>query len=65
LLNYFIMLKIDKDKCIGCGTCAALFPDFFRIGADGKAVVLKQPEKSREEEMAAVCPVEAIKVLEK
>jgi ferredoxin len=43
----------------------ALFPDFFRIGADGKAGVLKQPEKSREEEMAAVCPVEAIKISEK
>lgn len=59
------MLKVDKDKCIGCGTCAALFADFFRIGADGKAGVLKQPEKSREEEMAAVCPVEAIKVFKK
>ncbi len=59
------MLKVDKDKCIGCGTCAALFPDFFRIGADGKAEALKQPEKSREEEMAAVCPVEAIKISEK
>ncbi len=59
------MLKIDKSKCIGCGTCAALFADFFRLGVDGKAEVLKQPEEEREEEMAAVCPVEAIKILKK
>ncbi|MFA5133370.1 MAG: ferredoxin [Patescibacteria group bacterium] len=30
-------VKIDKKKCIGCGTCAALAPGIFEIGKDFKA----------------------------
>ncbi len=31
------MITVDKEKCIGCGACAATCPDVFEIGADGKA----------------------------
>jgi ferredoxin len=26
---------VDKTKCTGCGTCAALCPEVFAIGEDG------------------------------
>lgn len=32
-------VKIDKEKCIGCGTCPAICPDVFVMSDDGKAVV--------------------------
>jgi len=30
---------IDKNKCVGCGTCSALCPDVFELGEDGVAKV--------------------------
>lgn len=30
-------VAVDKDKCIGCGLCAALAPDLMGMGADRKA----------------------------
>lgn len=32
---------VDREKCSGCGTCAALCPEVFEIGADGLSVVKK------------------------
>ena len=34
------MVKIDKDKCIGCGACVATCPDVFDFGDDGLAEVI-------------------------
>jgi ferredoxin len=27
----------ERDKCIGCGACAAVCPDFWEMGDDGKS----------------------------
>ncbi|PIZ90306.1 ferredoxin, partial [bacterium (Candidatus Moisslbacteria) CG_4_10_14_0_2_um_filter_36_61] len=32
-MNYKI--KLDKEKCIGCGSCAAVCPEVFKVGDDG------------------------------
>jgi ferredoxin len=56
------MVIVDKDKCIGCGSCAALCPDVFEIKG-GKAIVKKGKEKSKDpcvKEATESCPVEAI-----
>jgi len=54
---------IDKEKCIGCGTCAAIAPKSFKLGDDGKAEVINPPGDSEEKIKEAVesCAVEAIK----
>ncbi len=53
------MVTVDKDKCIGCGACAATCPEGFEM-KDGKAVVKKEVSCSKE--AGAGCPVDAIKV---
>ena len=32
-------VKVIKDACIGCGSCAAICPDIFDIEDDGLATV--------------------------
>lgn len=56
-------ISIDKNKCLGCGTCQALAPDYFQLDyKEGKAKVVKQPEKIDPDLESAInsCPVGAI-----
>ena len=56
------MVSIDKEKCIGCGACAAVCEAVFELKA-GKAVVKKGQQKSKlpcVKEAADSCPVQAI-----
>jgi len=56
------MVKVDKEKCIGCGACAAVCDGVFEI-IDGKSVVKKGQEKSKApcvKDAIDGCPVSAI-----
>jgi ferredoxin len=53
-------IKIDKEKCIGCGSCAGLCPQVFEIGEDGKSHVINENGKCDLQEAIDSCPVEAI-----
>ncbi len=56
------MIKIDKEKCIGCGACAIMAQDIFELGEDGKARI--KADVKIDEELARQtvesCPVNAI-----
>jgi len=54
------MPKVNKDKCVGCGSCVANCPyDAIKIGEDGKAEI--DPEKCKNcGRCKEVCPMEAI-----
>ncbi len=66
-------VKLDLEKCIGCGTCDSVCPDVFTMGDDMKAH-LKDGQASGQieekeitdspclEEAADTCAVEAIEV---
>lgn len=60
------MFKIilDKDTCIGCGTCAAVCPANFEMGDDGKAKVIKEEVENLGCNRLAEenCPVKAVNV---
>lgn len=70
------MAKIiqEREKCIGCGSCAALCPRFFEMADDGKAKLLgseKNAEGNDElevekiecaKEAADACPVQIIHI---
>ncbi|MER5181077.1 ferredoxin [Streptomyces sp. NPDC002896] len=59
-----IKVTVDFDRCDANGTCAALMPDVFRIGDDGRLEQLTtdvDPGREAElEEVIVCCPVGAI-----
>ncbi len=53
------MIKVDKEKCIGCGLCASLCEEVFEL-KDGKAFVKAQKKLPCVKEAIESCPVNAI-----
>ncbi|MDD4996020.1 MAG: ferredoxin [Patescibacteria group bacterium] len=55
---------LDKEKCIGCGTCVAVCPANFEIDDDGKAKVIKEETETMGCNRLAEesCPVKAISI---
>ena len=59
-------LKVNKDKCIGCGMCVSTLDEVFDFDDDGQARVIQSPIK--EENVSAAseragdngCPTGAI-----
>lgn len=52
-------MKINKEKCIGCGACAAICPKNF-VMKSGKASVKSQEKTNCTDEAVDSCPVNAI-----
>lgn len=55
-------VKIDKEKCTGCGICVDTCPDVFYIGGDELAEVKNPLPQNKDciKEAADSCPNEAI-----
>ena len=54
-------IKVDKEKCIGCGLCASICETVFEIDDDEmKARVKAQKNLPCVKEAIESCPVEAI-----
>ena len=58
-------ISIDKEKCIGCGSCVAICPDFFELDEENKAIFKENKEENNKDdkcvqETIEICPVEAI-----
>lgn len=53
------MIKIDKNKCIGCGLCESICGEIF-VMKDGKAQVKAQKNLPCVKEAVDNCPVNAI-----
>ena len=56
------MVKVDKNKCIGCGLCAGMCPETFHMDLDGKSEVINEAVTDCAKNAADNCPVEAISV---
>ncbi len=56
------MIKVDQDKCIGCGLCAGNSPENFIMNSDGKAEAIVSEANSSAKAAAKNCPVGAISV---
>lgn len=67
---------LEREKCIGCGSCQAICPDVFELkedvkshlkggkgNPDEKSEELEIPEVSCVKEAAEICPVQCIKIL--
>lgn len=54
---------IDRDGCIGCGLCADMCPEVFRMADDGKAEVYAGvTDVESAQEAADSCPVSVIEI---
>jgi ferredoxin len=59
-------VTVDKNKCIGCGTCNMIAPDIFQIDKENKSQVVGDPASVSEEVLKKAetsCPVGAIKIV--
>jgi len=67
---------LERQKCIGCGSCVAVCSKYWEIGDDGKAHLKDSktnPETGNEEleteeisctqEAADICPVQCIHIV--
>ena len=56
---------VDKDKCIGAGSCVDQAGLTFKLNNERKAEIIDQDGNSDEEKLLAAqsCPVMAIKVI--
>ena len=62
-----VTVKVDEEKCIGCGACVAVAPQIFELDTEKmKSRVKKQPENDEEVELAKqaaeACPTGSITV---
>jgi len=55
-------ITVNKDLCIGCGTCTALCPNSFKLDSNGKSEVTNQEDTECAQKAAESCPVQAISV---
>ena len=70
-------LRIIKEKCIGCGSCAAIAPDYFKMNDEMKSSlvhpdktdaeveeqVLNDQQAEEVKEAVESCPVEALELV--
>jgi ferredoxin len=54
------MIKVNKEKCVGCGLCKNICGEVFELGKDGKAFAKAQKDLPCVKEAIESCPVEAI-----
>ena len=55
-------IKIDRDACVGCGSCAAMAPDVFEMDDENKSRI-KDPKAADDatiQSAAQACPANAI-----
>ncbi|MFC8452819.1 ferredoxin [Kitasatospora sp. NPDC057223] len=59
------VVRVDRERCVGTGVCAATAPADLALGRDGRAYPLRPVSDEGDEltEAAEMCPVEAITVL--
>jgi ferredoxin len=53
-------VKVDPNKCIGCGACVAICPAVFEMGSNGKSKVKNASGECDLESAKSSCPVGAI-----
>ncbi|PIT88808.1 MAG: ferredoxin [Candidatus Magasanikbacteria bacterium CG10_big_fil_rev_8_21_14_0_10_36_32] len=55
-------LQVDKEKCLGCGSCIAIAPNTFKLSDESKAEIINPEGDSQEiiKQASEACPTEAI-----
>jgi len=58
------VIKFEREKCIGCGSCAAVCPVNWELKDDGKAMPINTEleNMSCNQTAAEICPAQCIHV---
>lgn len=60
-----VTMKIDRNLCIGAGTCVALAPKAWALDSEAKAIILDTSSEESDQALmdaAKGCPVAAITI---
>jgi ferredoxin len=61
-------VEVDRERCVGSGTCEALAPDVFEVDDDGVLVVHRPQPAAAEvgdvEDAVQACPTRALSLAE-
>ena len=65
-------IKLEREKCISCGSCAALCPKYFEMSEDSKSHIIGSVKQDIEElevqkiecaeSASQACPVQCIHI---
>lgn len=55
-----MVVKVDEDLCIGCGTCVAVCPNGFKLNEAGKSEPIGDDATACSQAAADSCPQGAI-----
>lgn len=58
------IVKVNQDKCIGCGACVAIDPENFDFNDDGISTVINETATDKAKDAEEVCPVCAIDIID-
>ena len=61
-------IEVDRERCVGSGTCEMLAPDLFEVGDDGIVAVLRPEPDGADVEAAEdavqACPTSALDLVD-
>lgn len=57
------VVKVNKDKCFGCGSCVSIAPQNFDFDKDGLSKVINSDITDEAIEACDVCPAFAIEIV--
>ncbi|MEA2006600.1 MAG: ferredoxin [Patescibacteria group bacterium] len=57
-----MFIKVDQDRCVGCGRCTEICPGVFRLNENMKSEVIVQDDFECAKRADDECPREAILV---
>jgi ferredoxin len=61
-------VEVDRERCVGSGSCEALAPDVFEVDDDG-VLIVHRPEPTEDElpdvrDAVRACPTRALSLAE-
>ena len=61
-------IDVDRERCVGSGTCEMLAPDLFEVGDDGIVAVLRPEPDGADvdaaEDAVQACPTQALSLVD-